>query len=290
MAPVSKENYASAANNAGSVAIAFGSASWLGNGKLIHQNSSGVNGSSESGDRFGSSLAAGDFDGDGYEDLVVGVPGESIEAIRYAGMVNVLYGTSSGPQASGNQTWHQDSPNIPGGCEANDRFGSALATGDFNGDTFMDLAITILIMGILTAVAVPKFADTLHRHRLTNAARQLKADIDLARRFARAKTSSETLTFNTTSESYSFSSLTDPNHHSLLKLIDLSKSPFQCEITDVNFNSTTAVTFNSYGVPDNGGTITLSCASYQMVVTVDAETGGATSGAITVTPFVPAAQ
>lgn len=158
------------------------------------------------------------------------------------------------------------------------------------GFTFMDLAITILIMGILTAVAVPKFADTLHRHRLTNAARQLKADIDLARRFARAKTSSETLTFNTTSESFSFSSLTDPNHHSLLKLIDLSKSPFQCEITDVNFNSTTAVTFNSYGVPDNGGTITLSCASYQMVVTVDAETGGATSGAITVTPFVPAAQ
>ena len=134
----------SAANNAGSVAIAFGSASWLGNGKLIHQNSSGVNGSSESGDRFGSSLAAGDFDGDGYEDLVVGVPGESIEAIRYAGMVNVLYGTSSGPQASGNQTWHQDSPNIPGGSEVHDRFGSALATGDFNGDTFMDLAIGVV--------------------------------------------------------------------------------------------------------------------------------------------------
>ncbi|HIF96279.1 MAG TPA: hypothetical protein EYQ54_04505, partial [Myxococcales bacterium] len=109
----------------------------------MSQNSVGVLGNPEKNDGFGSSLAAGNFDGDRYDDLVVGVPNEAIGAIGAAGMVNVLYGTSSGPTGSGSQGWHQDSPGIPGGCEANDRFGSALTTGDFNGDTFMDLAIGV---------------------------------------------------------------------------------------------------------------------------------------------------
>ena len=45
---------------------------------------------------FGAALAAGDFDGDGRDDLAVGVPGESVGAVDDAGAVNVLYGTASG--------------------------------------------------------------------------------------------------------------------------------------------------------------------------------------------------
>ena len=47
------------------------------------------------GDLFGSALAIGDFDRDGYGDLAVGVPHEQVSA-RDDGAVNVLYGSAEG--------------------------------------------------------------------------------------------------------------------------------------------------------------------------------------------------
>jgi len=58
--------------------------------QLWHQNSPGVWGWCEASDRFGSALATGDFDW-GWEDLAIGVPGESINGLPDAGAVNVFY-------------------------------------------------------------------------------------------------------------------------------------------------------------------------------------------------------
>jgi hypothetical protein len=87
--------------------------------------------------------AAGDFDGDGVDDLAVGSPFEDVSGERDAGVVNVLYGDVGGLAASGDQLWHQASPGIPGALERGDRFGWSLATGNFNGDAFDDLAVGI---------------------------------------------------------------------------------------------------------------------------------------------------
>ena len=86
---------------------------------------------------------AADYDGDGFQDLAVGVPYENLEGADVAGAVNVLYGTSTGLTAEGNQLWHQDSPGILGEVETGDSFGTVLAPADFDGDGFSDLAITI---------------------------------------------------------------------------------------------------------------------------------------------------
>jgi len=42
-------------------------------------------------------------DGDGYDDLAIGVPGEDIGTINWAGGVNVLYGFANGLTASRDQ-------------------------------------------------------------------------------------------------------------------------------------------------------------------------------------------
>jgi hypothetical protein len=116
------------------------------------QDSSGVQGTAEKGDKFGSALASGDFDGDGYDDLAIGIPGEDLESTSDvdAGSVAILYGSSSGLTATGDEVWTQDSVGIDDQAEDHDKFGSALAAGDINvpfdfcieGD-FDDLAIGV---------------------------------------------------------------------------------------------------------------------------------------------------
>ena len=84
-------------------------------------------------------LSTGDFDGDGRDDLAVGVPREDLPGKADAGGVQVLYGTSAGLSAQRNRLWTQGSPGVPGSLEANDGFGWVTTTGDFDGDGYDDL-------------------------------------------------------------------------------------------------------------------------------------------------------
>ncbi|GAA0433470.1 hypothetical protein Acor_07590 [Acrocarpospora corrugata] len=97
----------------------------------LDQNTAGVEGVQAAGDRFGSALAVGDFGTDAFDDLAVGVPGDEVDAIDNAGSVNVLYGSATGLSTTNDQFWNQAAP-LPGGPEAGDAFGTALAVGDFN--------------------------------------------------------------------------------------------------------------------------------------------------------------
>jgi hypothetical protein len=133
--------------SAGAVQVLYGSASGLQatGSQIWHQDTSGIQGVAEPYDGFGEALTAGDLNGDGVDDLAVGVPGEAFGSSRDIdrGAVQVLYGSASGLQATGNQYWHQDTSGIPDFMEPADRFGAALTTGDFNGDGVDDLAVGV---------------------------------------------------------------------------------------------------------------------------------------------------
>lgn len=126
---------------AGSVNVLYGSKSGL-TGKsdqVWHQDVSGIDGRANAEDYFGTNLTAGDFNGDGRDDLAVGLPTEYVGSSINAGFVNVIYGGANGLTAVGDQMWHQDSAGVPNTAEANDKFGFELAAGDFNGDGYEDL-------------------------------------------------------------------------------------------------------------------------------------------------------
>jgi FG-GAP repeat len=123
------------AGAAGAVSVLYGSAAGLttSGGRLFTQ----VAGAVEGNDLFGFALAAGDFNHDGLADLAAGAPGEDVGSIDGSGAVSVLYGSAAGLTTSGGKLFTQ-----VGGVavEANDLFGFALTTGDFNHDGMADLA------------------------------------------------------------------------------------------------------------------------------------------------------
>lgn len=107
------------------------------------QASAGILGAAEAGDRFGSSLACGDFDGDGFDDLAIGVPGEDVGTKIDAGAVNIIYGSGDGLASADNQLFTQSTSLVKGIAVAFDQFGAALAAGDFDDDGYDDLAIGV---------------------------------------------------------------------------------------------------------------------------------------------------
>ncbi|MET7745369.1 FG-GAP and VCBS repeat-containing protein [Streptomyces sp. NPDC005385] len=84
-----------------------------------------------------------DFDGDGFADLVVGVPDGTVDGEAKAGYVNVVWGGPKGLGASGNTRVTQARPGMPGTPEKGDRFGAAVSAADVNGDGRADVVIGV---------------------------------------------------------------------------------------------------------------------------------------------------
>ena len=133
--------------DAGEITILFGSDAGLDDerSRTYKQDNNSVPGASESGDLFGTALATGDFNGDGFFDLAVGVPGEGIYTSdkAHAGSVNVLFGSDDRLKAQGSQDFYQDLDNVKGSSSKDENFGAALAAGDLNGDGFDDLVVGV---------------------------------------------------------------------------------------------------------------------------------------------------
>ncbi|MFB7289665.1 FG-GAP and VCBS repeat-containing protein [Actinacidiphila glaucinigra] len=129
-----------ATGGSGSVTVTYGTASGPGTKvKTFTQNSAGIPGTAgDSGgyaDMFGDSLAAADFNRDGYADLAVGDGSEKVGSRVAAGAVTIVWGSTSGLSSTATRV-PLKSPH------AGYEFGASLATGDFNGDGKVDLAVT----------------------------------------------------------------------------------------------------------------------------------------------------
>jgi hypothetical protein len=103
-------------------------------------------------DYFGWSLAAGDFNGDSYDDLAVGAPRKNFDGKTDSGKVIIFYGGKGGlipdpigdPPVSPSPETEILSQGLVGSLNENDdNFGWSLTVGNFDNDSFDDLAVGV---------------------------------------------------------------------------------------------------------------------------------------------------
>ena len=105
----------------------------------------------EDGDQFGAALAAGDHNGDGFDDLAIGVPFENLSPLENLGilfaldegMTHVLFGSGFGLSVNGRETYVQGQGFVSGVAENGDGFGQRLAMGDVDGDGSDELIVGV---------------------------------------------------------------------------------------------------------------------------------------------------
>jgi hypothetical protein len=86
----------------------------------------------------------GDFNGDGLDDLAIGVPDESVTAVREGAVIVLLgeegFGIDSGESPA--RELEHGREEVPSGAHLDTvQWGQALTSGDFDGDGHADLAV-----------------------------------------------------------------------------------------------------------------------------------------------------
>ncbi len=149
------------------------------------------------------------------------------------------------------------------------------------GVSLVDLVITILIMGILAAAALPKFADALAKMRAEAVARRVVSDLNYARRNAIQTSKAATITFTTSPPRYTMTGVKNPNFPQQDYVVNLVDVDSAVSLQAVSFNSGMVLSYNTYGRPLVGanaltaGSLVVRSGSFLFTVTVDPATGEA---------------
>lgn len=141
--------------------------------------------------------------------------------------------------------------------------------------SLLELTLVLVIVAILALVATPRFSGATQRSRLEAAAGRIVADLHRGRAEARRTSRSLTVTFDAGGDIVSAPDLPSLKRDGAGYSLELRDGPYQADLRSVDFGGDGEVTFDGYGRPDSGGSVTVAVGDDERTVTLDAHTGEA---------------
>ncbi len=134
----------------------------------------------------------------------------------------------------------------------------------------------VIIVGVISAAAMPRLASSQFNARADATARRLVADLQLAQTRARIMSKPQTVTFDKLLGTYTINGMTDPDRPGSAYVVKLGDPPYQAALADVQFGvDPPVIGFDQYGmpVPAAGGYVLIEAGKRQRTITVEANTG-----------------
>lgn len=141
--------------------------------------------------------------------------------------------------------------------------------------SMLELVLVIAIMGILAAIASPRYGLAIARYRAETAAQRIVNDLNETRDRAWSTGTNQTVIFTPASDSYVIVGMAPLDGQAGDYTVDLTEEPYGASLMSATFGGDSTVIFNGYGVCDSDGTIVVQVGDYQYTIVLNAEIGTA---------------
>lgn len=144
--------------------------------------------------------------------------------------------------------------------------------------TLLEFVLVAAIIAIVGAIAIPRIGRSLENVRADTVARRIVADLAYAQQIARTESRSVTVTFypSDARTHYKLVGVPHPDHPDQEYDVTLTGEHESIDLAGASFSGTTAVTFDGFGQPDNGGTLLVGNGPARRTIIVNSQTGKAT--------------
>ncbi len=129
------------------------------------------------------------------------------------------------------------------------------------------MVMVMVLLGILSLIAVPRYATFLREQRLNAAELRIRSDITMAQRRARCLGTAQTMTFSTVSNSYFITGMADPDRVAATYAVKLADDPYGVSLVSVDLGGDGVVSFDGHGAADSDGTIVIRLGSQIRTIT-----------------------
>lgn len=151
------------------------------------------------------------------------------------------------------------------------------------GFSLIELLMVMTVISAVSAIAIPRYANSLARYRVEVATQRIVADLAYARTQAQVASKSEVVNFDVATDTYNLPNLASLDDPLASYTVNLNIAPYHCTLVSALFDDpsnpsddVTEVTFDGYGTPDSNGNIQVTCGGITMTVVLNGDTGNAT--------------